>query len=229
MQPPDDAAPDIVSTGIERLDDLMGGGLPRQSLVAIAGVPGAGKSVLVLHTLAEALHRGYHGLYVTTTHHPVEKLREQYRSLSFLRSEGLIDKLEFFELRPQLQSGELTELLNVVVRRLQEHDTKVVAIDSFRAISDLAPSRGEVWRFLGELCRQLVLADCVCLLVGEYELPRDLDLPEFAMADAILHLEVERNVTSDSRALRIYKMRGSPYSEGRVAFTITADGMQFVE
>ena len=66
------------------------------------------------------------------------------------------------------------------------------------------------------------------LLVGEYSLPRDLDLPELAMADVVIYLEVERLVASDLRTLRIYKMRGSKYVEGRQAFYVNDDGIQFL-
>ncbi len=226
--PSDADTSDRVSTGLGQLDALLGGGLPAESLVTIAGVPGAGKSIMVLHGLAHALRQGHHALYVTTTHHPHDKLRRQYSSLSFLEAEGLIDNLDFFELGPQLRSGELVEFLNAVVRRLQECETKVLAIDSFRVISDMARSRGEIWRLLGELCRQLVLVGCVGILVGEYTLPRDLDLPEFAMADVVIGLDVERKLTSDLRTLRLYKLRGGAYDQGQLAFDIGRDGIRFL-
>ena len=123
------------------------------------------------------------------------------------------------ELRPQLRTGELSSLLNMVVQSVQEKKIRVTAIDSFRAISDVAPSRGDIWRFLGELSQQLINRDCIGLLLGEYSIPRDLDLPEFAMADVIIHLEVDRQVGSDVRTLRILKLRGGAYLEGRSAFT----------
>ena len=73
------------STGIERLDRILGGGLPQRALVAIAGAPGTGKSILVLHILAEAVNRGHHASYLTTTHQPVTKIGDQYGNLSFLK------------------------------------------------------------------------------------------------------------------------------------------------
>ena len=41
-----------VSTGLDWLNRLLGGGLPAQSLVVLAGVPGSGKSILAFHILA---------------------------------------------------------------------------------------------------------------------------------------------------------------------------------
>ena len=215
------------STGIDRLDQVLEGGLPPSSLVAVAGAPGTGKTILALHMLARAIFEGSRGLYVTTTHAPLSKFLDQYRSLSFMNVTGAVDRLDFLDLRPQLQSSDLSELLNVVVRRIQEDDLRIVAIDSFRAISDHAESRSEMWRFLGEFCQQLIEMDCIGLLLGEYSFPRDLDLPEFAIADVVIHLEIERQVASDLRTLRVHKLRGGSYVPGRLAFTVTEQGIEF--
>ena len=104
----------------------------------------------------------------------------------------------------------------------------MVAIDSFRAIADAAPGRSEIWRFLGEFSRQLIVAKCLGLLVGEYLLPGNLDLPEFAMADSVIYLDVERQLASDIRSLRIYKLRGGSYGDGRWPFAISDNGIEFL-
>ena len=63
--------------------------------------------------------------------------------------------------------------------------------------------------------------------MGEYSLPRDLDLTDLAMAGVVIYLEVEWLVASDLRTLRFYKTRGSKYVEGRQAF-YDDDGIQFM-
>jgi len=217
-----------LGTGLDWLDQLLDGGLPRQSLVVIGGVPGSGKSVLAFHMLSEAVKRDTSAILVTTTNQPISKLRRQYGDLSFLGPTGALDKLEFFSLDTGVQDATMNNLLNTIVGRLQESNVGVVAIDSFRAISDVAPSRAQVWRFLGSLSANVVDSNCICLLLGEYSLPRDLDLPELAVADVVIYLEIERLTASDLRTLRIYKTRGSAYVEGRQAFTVNSDGIAFV-
>lgn len=222
-------APDLrVSTGLDWLDRLLGGGLPSRSVVVLAGVPGSGKSILAFHMLAQAVRDSGRAMLVTTTHQPVSKMRSQYSSLSFLGPTGIFDQLEVLELDTDIQGDALLRLLNAIVGRVQEHKVGIAAIDSFRAISDAAQSRGQLWRFLGTLSAQLVENNCIGLLVGEYSLPRDLDLPELAMADVIIYLEVDRLVASDLRTLRIYKMRGGKYVEGRQAFNVSNDGIRFL-
>lgn len=217
----------MVSTGLVFLDRLLGGGLPAQSLVVVAGLPGSGKSILTFHIMAEAVRQGATTMLVTTTHQPPSKLRAQYGNLSFLRQAEVLDKMEFLELDTGVQEQALLNLLNTIVRRIQERRVGVAVVDSFRAIADLAQNPSEVWRFLGSLSKQLVENDCIGILVGEYQFPRDLDSPEVAMADVAIYLEVDRQTSSEVRTLRVYKVRGAPYLEGRHAFYVTDDGIQF--
>ena len=148
-------------------------------------------------------------------------------NLSFLKPTGLVDKIEFVDLQPYLQSQDLSEVMNAIAHRLQEAQTAVVVLDSFRAISDAAPDRSGIWRFLGEMSHQLIVSGSIGILVGEYMLPQALDLPEFAMADLVIHLDVERQRGADLRSLRIFKHRGTSHEQGSLPFVITGNGLQF--
>ena len=197
-----------ISTGLDWLDTMLGGGLAKQSLVVLAGVPGSGKSILAFHILAQAVQNGGNARLVTTTHQPVSKMRTQYSNLSFLGPTGVFDRLEILELDTDIEGDSLLRLLNSIVSRVQDHKVGVAVIDSFRAISDVARSRGQLWRFLGTLSAQLVENNCVGLLVGEYNFPRDLDLPELAMADLVIYLEVVRLVSTELWPTWVVKVGG---------------------
>ncbi|MCH7714244.1 MAG: hypothetical protein IIC99_11545 [Chloroflexi bacterium] len=216
------------STGLESLDGLLGGGIFPRSLVILAGAPGTGKSILGFHMMAQAVLEGASALLVSTTLQPIAKLREQYAGLTFLGPTGVFDAFELLDLDPDVPSEALNRILNSIVQRVQEKNVGMAVIDSFRAISDIADSRRQIWRFLGTLSAQLVEHDFVAVLVGEYDLPKDLDLPEFAMADLVIYLETDRQVSADVRTLRIYKMRGGRFTEGRHAFEVGEDGIQFI-
>src|SRR5258708_23441406 len=53
------------STGIEGLDDIMGGGFPRNRLYLVQGDPGVGKTTLALQYLLEGVRQQERGLYIT--------------------------------------------------------------------------------------------------------------------------------------------------------------------
>ncbi|MEM0192900.1 MAG: ATPase domain-containing protein, partial [Candidatus Korarchaeum sp.] len=55
-----------LSTGVKELDSLLQGGIPRGFLVAVAGEPGTGKTVLCLHFIWQGVIEGDKAIYVTT-------------------------------------------------------------------------------------------------------------------------------------------------------------------
>ena len=65
-------AEEKVKTGIERLDDLLMGGIPFASNLLYVGPPFIGKEVAMLLFLAEGLRKGIPVVIVTTSHPPVE-------------------------------------------------------------------------------------------------------------------------------------------------------------
>lgn len=67
------------STGIEGLDEILGGGLPRGRMYLIEGDPGVGKTTVALQFLLEGARRGERVLYVTLAETEAE-LRQVARS-----------------------------------------------------------------------------------------------------------------------------------------------------
>ena len=47
------------------LDDILGGGLPRDCLYLVKGNPGVGKTTLAMQFLLHGMHQGERCLYVT--------------------------------------------------------------------------------------------------------------------------------------------------------------------
>jgi circadian clock protein KaiC len=55
---------ELTPTGIQGLDDVLGGGLTKNRIYLIMGDPGVGKTTLGLHFLLEGIRRGEKVLYV---------------------------------------------------------------------------------------------------------------------------------------------------------------------
>ena len=54
-----------IPTGVEGLDDILGGGVTANRLYLVEGTPGTGKTTFSLQFLLEGARRGEPGLYVT--------------------------------------------------------------------------------------------------------------------------------------------------------------------
>ena len=52
-------------SGVEGLDDILAGGLPRECFYLLQGDPGSGKTTLALQFLLEGVRRGESVFYVT--------------------------------------------------------------------------------------------------------------------------------------------------------------------
>jgi circadian clock protein KaiC len=103
---------------------------------------------------------------------------------------------------------------------------KIIVIDSFKAIHDLAKSPQEMRLMLHEIAGLLAAYDTTVLLVGEYRHEDIAMYPEFAVADGIIELARNALGTRDERYLRVFKLRGSSYRQGFHAFDITAEGLK---
>ena len=56
---------DLVNTGVQGLDEILCGGLPRRRTYLLRGSPGVGKTTLGLQFLLEGVRQDEPGLYVT--------------------------------------------------------------------------------------------------------------------------------------------------------------------
>jgi len=54
----------MISTGIEKLNQMLKGGFPDNSIILLEGAPGVGKNLLSYHFVSEGLSKGEIGIYV---------------------------------------------------------------------------------------------------------------------------------------------------------------------
>jgi len=66
---------DKISSGIDGLDDVLGGGLPQKTVTLLSGGPGTGKTLLALSFLLEGAAKGERCCYITLGETDGELLR----------------------------------------------------------------------------------------------------------------------------------------------------------
>ena len=71
----------------------------------------------------------------------------------------------------------------------------------------------------------LTVYSCTSFLIGEYSDESTTDLPEFAIADVVLHLIKHSTNVREQRFLRVEKLRGSDSVPGMHAFSISQKGI----
>jgi DNA repair protein RadA/Sms len=207
-----------LSTQIDELDRVLGGGLVRGSLVLVGGDPGIGKSTLLLQAMQRLTEQGLRALYVTAEESLAQvKLRAERLGIAadaplYLLAQTSMDVVDAAraELRPD-----------------------VLVIDSVQTVgcpelSQPAGTVGQV-RAVTQRLMQAAKGDGIAtLVVGHVTKEGTLAGPKVMehMVDTVLYFEGER--TGPYRILRAHKNRfGSAQEIG--VFEMAAAGLQPVK
>jgi circadian clock protein KaiC len=216
-------------TGVQGLDEILGGGLPEYSFNIIAGAPGGGKTTIA-HQIAFAnatLERP--ALYFTVLGEPALKMLRYQQQFSFFDSTKLNNAVRFINLSQVVLEQNLEAVLGEIVREVETLSPGIVVVDSFRTVvRSTAASNGEaeMQNFVQRLALHLTSWQATTFLIGEYTEMETRYNPVFTVSDGLLWVsqQVERN--SVVRKLQVMKLRGQASIPGLHTFRITEDGVQ---
>lgn len=220
---------DRLSTGIERLDEILKGGLIADRSYMLRGSAGAGKTILGFHFLDAGVDNGESCLFINLEE-DIDDLEANAAALGF--DTGAI---EFLDLSPsaevftQDQSYEVFSASEVeqepITEAIVEGVTRVepdrVVVDPLTQLRYLTPDnyqfRKQVVGFMRFLKEQG--ASVVFTVQDTEQLPSD-DL-EF-ITDGMIRLRVGRH----NRTVNVPKFRGSATQGGEHAYRITDGGIE---
>ena len=229
MSTPDVATADLfarISTGNPQADLVLGGGFPSHSINIVMGQPGTGKTIFAEQILFHNAGADRPIVYVSTLSEPMSKMVSYVQRFSYFDENKLGTEIQYEDMGPMLSSDGPAALVPWLTELIKERSPKIIVIDSFRAIHDLASSLPETRRTISDLAGLLSAYDTTAFLLGEYTVDDIQRYPEFAVSDSIIQLARQPLGTRDERYLRVIKLRGSSYREGQHAFRITDDGIQ---
>lgn len=224
-----------VSTGVEGIDEITRGGLPRGRTTLVLGTPGAGKTILALQTLVNGARRhGEAGIFVAFE----ESSRRIVANAATFGWDlpGLQENDLFFldaYLSPQVvQSGsfDLAGILAALQAKATEMGARRIVFDGIDVLltllDDPVAERREVYR-LHEWLMENDLTGIVTAKSG-FEHPLStgrFDFMQF-MADCVilLHHRVEDRVSL--RGARVLKYRGSGFSANEFPLVIGREGVE---
>lgn len=197
-----DPPPPRVSTGIDELDRVFGGGMARSSAVLVGGDPGIGKSTLLLQAAAAMAKAGVKAVYISGEE-AVSQIQSRARRLGV-------------EAAPVQLAAETD--LRAIVKALKAAAPELVVIDSVQTLwsdnLEAAPgSVAQVRACAQELTRFAKKTGAVVVLVGHVTKDGQIAGPRVLehMVDAVFYFEGERG--HQFRILRSVKNRFGPTDE----------------
>jgi len=215
-----------ISTGIARLDHMLGGGIFRGSTVLVSGTAGTGKTSLGAHMANAACGRGERVLWVLFEESPAQVLRNM-RSIGLdLRPWTDAGLLHIWPARPATLG--LETHLALLVQLLDEVTPTVTVLDGIASFGD-GVAAGEVTSMLARKMDMLKARGITTLAtaLGNGDAPSTLSVS--SMVDTWLLL---RNVESNgerNRLLFVLKSRGTAHSNQVREFVLTDHGAELVD
>ena len=214
-----------MSSGNAEADYILGGGFPANSINIIMGHPGSGKTIFAEQLIFHNADDDRPILYLATLSEPLPKIVRYLEGFDFYDDTKLGSQVIYEDIGPQLARDGTRALIPLLERAIQTSAPKIIVIDSFKAVHDLAASVADKRRMVYEMTALLTAYGTTAFLLGEYTEDDILIYPEFAVADGIVELSRRRLGHRDERFFTVYKLRGSRYLEGAHAFQISGSGL----
>lgn len=215
-----------LSSGDARLDEILNGGLLRNAINLIVGVPGSGKTILSQQFVFHNATAQQPALYLSTLSEPLDKILRYGESLSFFDASAIRDgRVVYEDVGQALRERGLDEVLTTVDRYLKELRPGIVVFDSFGSFQSMAGDATRFGQFLYELMRRLTPSATTSIWNAPYSRQEAIVAAEFAVADAIVALDIKRIAEREARVLQVLKMRGSSYRTGEHAYRVTENGV----
>jgi circadian clock protein KaiC len=220
------------ATGVAGLDDVLGGGLPRDRLYVVEGDPGVGKTTLALQFLLAGQAAGESTLYVSLSETEDELLQvtsshgwsvEGVHRLELVPTVGLGGEEENTLFHPS--EVELTETTRHLLHQVERWKPTRLVIDSLSELRLLAQTPLRYHRQILALKQYFANKNCTVLLLDDRSTSgQDMQIQSLAHGVVIME-QLSPLYGASRRRLRVQKLRGVRFRGGYHDFAIETGGL----
>lgn len=224
---------ELIKTGIHGLDQVLKGGLRRNSSILVTGAPGTGKTIIALQFIYYgAKDYGENGIFITTEEN-LNDTREFAKNLDMdfmsMESKG---KILFVQKPIATLRGGISSIKGLM-EIIRKNNIRRVALDSLMFFDYLYPrldgNKMEFRRQVIMFMEKMKKAGVTFLAVSEREVT-DLDRLSYDMMDFIFDgfiiLSRIRKGSYFERVLTVAKIKGQDHSLDVYPVAIGAEGLK---
>jgi circadian clock protein KaiC len=212
-----------VTTGVDGLDRMLGGGLYKGSTMLVMGESGTGKTTSALQFLTKAAMKNEKVLFTSYEESQDELLRHGKSfgwQVSELVNSGKARFMSFFP-----DPGNIHKIFSEIRREINEFNPSRLIVDSLTSIERVMDPDEyfQVIRRLVTLGKSRGITCLATARTSEGVLPSDFWVS--SLADVILSLRQVESQSALRRALVIFKARGSAIDSSIKEFEINQNGI----
>jgi len=232
-----------VPTGIEGLDSMLEGGLPKGRIILVRGSPGAGKSILCSHYLFNGATKfGENGIYVSLEESKHQLFREMklfdmdFKSLEEENQVAFIDaspirhtpaETKLGNIRVGRRDFSLMALGKLIQTKAEEWKAERIVIDPLTALSLQYSDDIRRWEMMLDLLEILGRTSATCILTEDLRAPSlagEIPIEDYAVHGVILMQSLEMGKGA-VKTIRIVKMRESKHDDQTRIYQIDEAGI----
>jgi circadian clock protein KaiC len=218
-----------VSTGIQRLDKMLGGGYYRGSSILVSGTAGTGKSSISAHFADAACRRGERCLYLASEEGPeqiVRNMRSIGIDLAPWTKKGL---LRFDATRPTFHGLEMHLLrMHKLVEQFKPRAVIVDPVTNYVSLGDTLEVKSMMTRLIDFLKTNQITAIFTSLTHGGDYLEQTSIGISSLMDTWLLLRDIESN-GERNRGMYVVKSRGMAHSNQMREFLLTRQGAELLD
>lgn len=222
------ASEERVSTGIDRLDEMLAGGIYRGSSVMISGTAGTGKTSIAAQMVDAVCARGERALYFSLEESPAQLVRNM-RSIGIDLQQWVDAGLLVLEsVRPTAFGFE--EHLALLHRLVRDHDPSLAVLDAVASLNRVGAHVGTtsvISRDLDLLKSRGITTVMTTLTHEDHLETSQVDMS--SLIDTWLLLRNDEQNGERNRLMFVIKSRGSAHSNQVREFVLTDHGAELVD
>lgn len=219
-----------VQLGIDGLDRMIQGGIPEQSLIAVIGEAGTGKTTFGLQFLNHALELGENVVFITLEEDQqqiITSAMEKGYDFERYHDDG---RLAILDLDPIEMATSLTSIQNELPKLIEDYGASRIVLDSVSLLEMMYDDRSKRRNEIFDFTQSLKQAGVTSLLTSEASDVQGhvsrYGIVEY-LTDAVFVLQYIRSDDFQETRLgvEIQKIRNANHSRDMKPYEITADGI----
>ncbi len=219
-----------ISSGIKTLDDMCGGGFFKDSIILATGATGTGKTLLVSKFLQEGCRQGERAILFAYEESRAQLSRNAYSwGIDFeeMEKKGLLKLICCYP-----ESAGLEDHLQMIKSEIADFKPSRIAIDSLSAMARGVTNNAFRQFVIGVTgyAKQEEITGFFTNTTDQFMGAHSITESHIStITDTIIMLQYVEIRGEMSRAINVFKMRGSWHDKGIREYTISQDGPEIKE